>query len=143
MRKNKKLFIVYSLVSTILELVILVAVLIWLFPLIGTNVPIWLTVLLALAWTIWSYIAYRLGWKATSRPPETGTEAFIGNRCQTVGPLCPRGYVQMGNELWKARSTTGDIDDGVEVVVTGVKDLTLLVSLPAKKTENRLPVLPI
>ncbi|MFC1972527.1 NfeD family protein [Chloroflexota bacterium] len=55
---------------------------------------------------------------------------MVGIICKTTTPLCSEGYVQAsqaGIELWRARSISGDIDAGVEVVIVGMKGLTLFV----------------
>ena len=55
-------------------------------------------------------------------PPE------VGSKCKATTPLTPRGYVRVGSELWKASSTSSIIDKDEEVVIVGVKDLTVLVA---------------
>jgi membrane protein implicated in regulation of membrane protease activity len=135
--KNKGSFALFCLVTTIIEEAVLVAVLLWLLPHFGINIPIWLFVVLVLAWAGWSYLTYRLGKSAIGRPPAVGPEAMIGTICQTTTPLCPKGYVQSGTELWRAYSIAGDIDAGVEVVIVGIKGLTLFVMLSSDTGTNK------
>jgi membrane protein implicated in regulation of membrane protease activity len=127
--KNKGSFALFCLVTTIIEEAVLVAVLLWLLPHFGINIPIWLFVVLVLAWAGWSYLTYRLGKSAISKTPAVGPEAMVGTICQTTTSLCPVGYVQAGTELWRAYSIAGDIDAGVEVVIVGIKGLTLFVAV--------------
>ncbi len=56
----------------------------------------------------------------------TGAEAMIGLTAVVVTPCRPVGQVRVAGELWAARSSAG-ADPGAEVVVRGVKGLTLLV----------------
>ncbi|MBM3143174.1 MAG: hypothetical protein FJ005_09095 [Chloroflexi bacterium] len=140
--KNKRSFELFCLVTTIIEELVLVAVLLWLLPQFGINIPIWLFIVLVLTWAGWSYLTYRLGKSAIGRPPAVGPEAMVGTICQTTTPLCPKGYVQSGTEIWQACSIFGDIDAGVEVVIIGIKGLTLFVTLSSdtgiNKTQNQL-----
>jgi len=133
--KNKKTYAIYSLVTTIIEIVIMLSLLLWFLPLLGINIPLWISAVLVLAWIGWSYLTYRLGVKAFSRTPAVGLEALVGTVCQTTSPLQPEGYVQSGNELWRAFSISGEIDTGVKVKVVRIERLTLFV-IPAEDTET-------
>ncbi len=125
--KRIRSFTLFCLVTTVIEEAVLTAILLWLLPHFGISIPIWLFVTLVLAWATWSYLTYRLGKRAIGKTPAVGPEAMVGTICQTITPLCPKGYVQAGIELWRARSISGDIDAGVEVVIVGMKGLTLFV----------------
>ena len=125
--KRIRSFTLFCLVTTVIEEAVLIAVLLWFLPHFGISIPIWLFVALVLAWGAWSYLTYWLGKGVIGRTPAVGPEAMVGTICQTTTPLCPKGYVQVGIELWRARSISGDIDAGVEVVIVGMKGLTLFV----------------
>ena len=125
--KRIRSFTLFCLVTTVIEEAVLIAVLLWLLPHFGISIPIWLFVALVLAWAAWSYLTYRLGKTAIGKTPAVGPEAMVGTICQTTTPLCPKGYVQVGIELWRACSISADIDAGVEVVIVGMKGLTLFV----------------
>ena len=127
--KNKASFALFCLVTTIIEEAVLVAVLLWFLPHFGISIPIWLFAVLVSAWAGWSYLTYRMGRSAMSKTPAVGPEAMIGTICRSITPLCPKGQVQAGTELWRACSISGDIDTGVEVVIVGIKELTLFVTL--------------
>jgi len=125
--KNKWSFALFCLVTTIIEEAVLIAFLLWLLPHFGISIPIWLSVVLVLAWAAWSYLTYQLGKRSIGKTPAAGPEAMVGIIYKTTTPLCPEGYVQVGIELWRACSISGDIDAGVEVVIVGRKGLTLFV----------------
>jgi membrane-bound ClpP family serine protease len=125
--RNKRLFALYSLATTVAEEVILVIVLLVVLPRFGIVIPLWLVAVLSLAWAAWSYFAYRMGKKVIGRRSVAGPEALVGVRCITTTPLSPVGYVRAGSELWRARSISGDIDAEVEVIISEVKGLTLFV----------------
>jgi membrane-bound ClpP family serine protease len=126
--KRKKSFILYNLATTAAEEMLIVVGLLVILPRLGINVPLWIVVVVAVAWVIWSFFTYRLGLKVIEKAPLVGAEALVGVRCKTVTPLSPNGYVQVGDELWKAYSTTGRVETGIEVVILEVKGLTLRVS---------------
>ena len=128
-------FALFCLVTTVIEEAVLIAVLLWLLPHFGISIPIWLFVALVLVWAAWSYLTYRLGKTAIGKTPAVGPEAMVGIICKTTTPLCPEGYVQAGIELWRARSISGDIDAGVEVVIVGMKGLTLFVISSVEHSE--------
>jgi membrane-bound ClpP family serine protease len=134
--KGKKFFLIYNLVTTSFEEVVLVIVLTAVLPRLGLNIPVWLVFLLVLAWAVWSYITYRLGARAIDKTPVVGAEALIGIRCRTITPLSPLGYVKVGSEMWQAYSTVGDISTDVEVLIVELKGLTLLVTIASDRPAN-------
>jgi len=75
----------------------------------------------------YDYITYRLGKKALDKKPMISPEAMVGSKCKATTPLAPRGYVRFGSELWRA-SSSSIINAGEEVIVVGIKGMTLLVS---------------
>lgn len=135
--KNKRSFGLFCLITSIMEEVVLVAVLLGLLPHFGIKVPIWISIILVLGWAAWSYLTYRLGKDAIGKTPVVGAETVVGSICRTKTPLCPNGYVQSGAELWQAYSISGHIDAGVEVFVVEMKGLTLFVA-SSSVNENKL-----
>jgi membrane protein implicated in regulation of membrane protease activity len=149
-KSSKRAFLILNIFTTIVEEAVLVTVMLVVLPHLGINVSIWLAVLLAFAWAVWSYISYRLGRRSIDQSPVIGAEALVGDRGITTTPLMPKGYVKVGSEFWQARSTCGNIDTGVEVIIVEVKGLTLLVTImdnataginhqATKKTKTKIP----
>jgi membrane-bound serine protease (ClpP class) len=68
-----------------------------------------------------------LGIKAQRRKPVTGLEAMTGLTGVSLSMLNPLGSVKVHGELWKAESVSGNIEEGKNIRVTGVKDLKLFV----------------
>ncbi len=58
------------------------------------------------------------------RRSTVGAETLVGRRAVVVRGLAPRGQVRIDGELWEAR-TSGDVEPGEEVVVTGRDGLVL------------------
>jgi len=127
--KGRK-FIVYATVTSLLEEAALVAVVLWLLPEFGINIPLWGLILLMIALGEYSYVTTKLEKKALDKKPIILPD--IGSRGKVTTPVSPRGYVRIGAELWKASSTDSSIDAGEEVVVIGIQGMTLLVAPPDK-----------
>ncbi len=65
--------------------------------------------------------------KAQRAKPVTGVEGMIGALGETLARLEPVGMVRVHGEMWKAESTSGSIEQGQKIRVTGIKDLKLYV----------------
>jgi membrane protein implicated in regulation of membrane protease activity len=125
--KKKRAYTLYSLIRTLFDEAALAAVVLWLLPRFGINIPVWLLIVLMVAWAVYSYLTSRLVGKVIGRVAAVGSEALIGVKCITTTPLFTNGYVRVGTELWQARSMAGDIEIRAEVVIVGINRLTLLV----------------
>jgi len=123
--KGRK-YTAYAIITSLLEELALVAVVLWLLPRFGIDIPLWGLALLMIALGEYSYIIYKLGKKALDKKPIVSPD--IGNRGKATTPLTPTGYVRLGTEMWKASSTDSSIDAGEEVVVVGMQGMTLLVA---------------
>lgn len=120
-------YTVLAVVSSILEQGVLVAVVLWLLPRFGINIPLWALVVMMIALGLYGYVGYRLGRTALERKPMMASEAMLGSQCTVMTPLAPRGYVKVGSEMWRASSRGLVIEKGQEVVIVGIEELTLLV----------------
>ena len=120
-------YTVLAVVSSILEQGVLVAVVLWLLPRFGINIPLWALVVMMIALGLYGYVGYRLGRTALERKPMMASEAMLGSQCTVMTPLAPRGYVKVGSEMWRASSRGLVIEKGQEVVIVGMEELTLLV----------------
>ena len=125
---TKKGYIVFSIITGLLEEAALAAVVLWLLPLLGINIPIWGLILLMVAYGVKEGISYRIGARALGRKPVVSPEAMVGCCGKATTPLAPDGYVRVEGELWRALSTGPNIDKGDEIVVVEVKRLSLFVA---------------
>jgi membrane-bound ClpP family serine protease len=122
-----KKYVAYSIITSLVEEAALAAVVLWVLPELGINIPLWGLILMMLALGAYEYISYLILKKTLEKKPIVSPD--IGSRGITTTQLAPRGYVKIGSELWKAASTSSNMmDEGKEVVVVGVKGLTLLVA---------------
>ena len=117
-----------AVVSSIVEQGVLVAVVLWLLPRFGINIPLWALAVMVIALGVYGYVGYRLGRTALERKPMMALEAMLGSQCTVMTPLAPRGYVKVGSEMWRASSRGLVIEKGQEVVIVGIEELTLLVA---------------
>ena len=125
--KKKRAYTLYSLGRLLFDEAALVAVVLWLLPRFGINIPIWLIIVFMVSWAVYSYLTSSLVAKVIGGAAAVGPETLIGIKCTTTKPLLPDGYVRVGTELWQARSIAGDIETGTEVIIVNINRLTLLV----------------
>jgi membrane-bound ClpP family serine protease len=122
-----KTYTYYSVTMFLVEELILAFILSWFLPSFDINIPLWLVLILMEAWAAYSYLTSNLVTRVINKQVSVGREALIGVKGTTTTPLCPDGYARVGAELWRARSMSGDIDPGEEVLIVRVDRLTLLV----------------
>ncbi|TWI86463.1 NfeD family protein [Chitinophaga japonensis] len=68
-----------------------------------------------------------LGVRALRAKPSTGEEAMTGELGESLELLNPSGTVRVHGEIWRAVATSGAIEQGEKIRVTGIKGLTLQV----------------
>lgn len=61
--------------------------------------------------------------------PRTGIEGLIGENGITLGVLNPSGTIRVHGETWNAKSLSGPINTGEQVIVKSINNLTLLVEI--------------
>jgi membrane-bound serine protease (ClpP class) len=127
-----KRYTVITIITTLLEEAVLVAVVLWLLPSFGINIPLWGLILMIVALGAYSCVTYRLGRKAIVKKPMISPD--IGSRGRTTTPISPTGYVRVNGELWQA-SSSSTIDAGEEIAVVGIEGMTLLIS-PIEKDNH-------
>ncbi|MBE0430559.1 MAG: NfeD family protein [Dehalococcoidia bacterium] len=125
-----KRYTVHTIITTLLEQAALVAVVVWLLPMVGINIPVWGLVLMMISLGTYAFITYRLGRKTLCRRPIVSPD--VGSRGRTTTLVSPTGYVRVNGELWRAWSGSA-IGAGEEVTVAGMEQMTLLVN-PVSRT---------
>jgi membrane protein implicated in regulation of membrane protease activity len=121
----------FTAATTLLEEAALAAVVLWLLPRIGVNIPIWGLVVMMIALAAYASVNYRLNTRALAKKPLNWPEA--GSRGRTTTPVDPKGYVRVDGELWQASSDSA-IGADEEVAIVGREGMTLLVSPSTKDT---------
>jgi len=119
--------LILGIISTLLEEAAIVVIVRWGLPEIGVHVPLWGLIALMVAWGAYSVFTYRLGSRALRRKPVLGLPDMLGSKGEIVSPLAPEGLVRIKGELWVAKSTSGEMESGREVIVVGQDSLKLMV----------------
>jgi len=92
-----------------------------------TGLPLLISLMLGFA--IWFML------RTKKRRVATGKEALLGEKGKVVKPLTPEGLIFIQGEYWKARSISGSVPEGKEVVVKSCEGLTLIVE-PVDETKT-------
>ena len=129
-------YVIFNVATGLLKGVVLAAIVLWLLPLWGINIPIWGLILITIAFLFYEIITFRLGKRALERKPAIWSNAIVGCCGKATTPLTPHGYVQVQGELWHALSSDTDINEGDDIVVVELDRLTLRVAtLSGTRTE--------
>ncbi|HOK26644.1 MAG TPA: nodulation protein NfeD [Bacteroidales bacterium] len=72
-------------------------------------------------------VAIGFGIKAQTRKPVTGIEGMTGETGEAISDLEPEGQVRVHGEIWNAECPDGKVSKGSKVIITGVKNLKLIV----------------
>lgn len=127
MKGRSRVRLIFAIVSTILEEIALVAIVLWGLPKLGINIPLWGLAILMVGWGAYAVYTYRQGSRALLRKPVTGLTGMIGSRGMVVNALAPEGFVRVEGELWRAISIEKSIEVGEEITVIGQDGLRLIV----------------
>jgi len=119
--------LILAIVSSLLEEVALVAIVLWGLPQIDVHIPLLGLVAMMVALGAYDVFSYRMGSKALRRRPVPGLPAMVGSRGKVASPLSPEGLVKIKGELWKATSEGGALDTGDGITVVGQDGLRLVV----------------
>lgn len=131
MKRSTRLYTVYSVIGTILEVGILLGIVLWGLPIVGIQIPpLGIAILLALmlGYSVYTYV---MGRRALQKKLILELEAIIGQEGIVISGLEPEGYVRVGNELWKA-VCSDYVEIGHTVIVTGVAGLKISVAPKAR-----------
>ena len=119
--------LVVAIISTLLEEVALVIIVLFGLPRVGIDIPLPVLIAVMVAWLAWSVTLYQIGSRALRREPVISVPHMVGSKGKVVTPLVPDGLVRIKGELWVASSDDKEIDVGAEVIVVEQDGLKLLV----------------
>jgi membrane-bound serine protease (ClpP class) len=77
--------------------------------------------------TLFFLFVVGMGLKAQRAQPVTGIEGMLRETGEALSTLNPLGQVHVHGEIWNAESTSGLIQQGQKVRITGMKDMKLFV----------------
>ncbi len=91
--------------------------------------PSWVVWAALIVWGIKDVVLFPFIWQAYDWEGTTAAHSMIGRRGITKDRLAPVGYVQIGNERWKAEAadSTNPIEAGQPIEVKSVRGLRLAV----------------
>lgn len=127
-------YTIYSVIGTVLEVAILLAIVLWGLPYMDINIPWWGLTLMVAILLAYSYYTYRAGRNALQKKLMHDLENLVGSEAVVATPLNPTGYIKVRGELWKAVSES-PLQTGDEVVITGTEGLKYTV-MPKPKQDR-------
>ena len=123
-----KAILIIAIVSTIVEeIAILVVVLLGL-PQLGVYVPLPALVTIMVVWGVVSVITFRIGTRILLKKPVAGLPDMIGSTGKVVRAIGREGQIKIKNEIWDARSLDDTLKVGEEVGVVDQDGLKLIVN---------------
>jgi membrane protein implicated in regulation of membrane protease activity len=126
-RKSARWHTVYSLISSAAEELAIAALLLWILPLFGINLPAWAVALILIGFAAFCYVMYLIGHPTISYREVSGIESMVGCQGTVERNLDPEGFVRVCGELWRATSPESGLKEGDEVIVASVAGLRLTV----------------
>lgn len=117
----------FAIVTTLLEELLIIALVLVGLPAIGVHVPVSVLYALIAGWLAISVIIYRLGTIALQKKIAAGLPSLDGCDGVAMTPLAPEGMVRVNGETWTARSAAGMIKRGEAIEVVGQDEMKLLV----------------
>ncbi len=119
--------LILAIISTLLEEAALVVIVLWGLPQIGIQLPLPGLLAVMVVWGAYSVFTYRIGSRALRQKPVMSLPDMVGCQGKVVSPLAPEGLVKIRGELWVAKSDSGEMKVGKEVIVVRQDSLKLLV----------------
>lgn len=109
--------LIWAIISNIIEEAALLAIMLVGLPELDMELPLWLVILIMALWLVMSIFIYRIGSRALGKKKLVGLDDMVDTRGVAAGVIDPDGQVNIKGELWTARSVSGRIEDGEEIVV--------------------------
>lgn len=119
--------LIFAIVTTILEEIVIIALLLVGLPALGAHVPLPVLYALMAGWAAVSIVIYRLGTRALEKRAAPGLPSLNGCDGQAMTALAPEGMVRVNGETWSARCVSGIVRGGEAIEVVGREDMKLLV----------------
>jgi membrane-bound ClpP family serine protease len=124
--------LIIAIVTTLLEEVALLAIVLWGLPQLGIHVPVGGLIALMVVLAANAVFFYEVGSRALKRKPVSGLGSVVGGKGKVITALAPDGVIRIGDELWEAKSTSGRVDVGEVVTVVEEDGLKLIVARDTK-----------
>jgi membrane protein implicated in regulation of membrane protease activity len=119
--------LIIAIVTSLIDEVIIVAVVLWVLPKFDIHLPLWGLALLIIGFVIYAVGTFVIGSRILNKKPIPGMTNMIGIEGCVTTALAPRGFVKIKGELWKARPESGTLISGTNIIVISQKGLELVV----------------
>jgi membrane-bound ClpP family serine protease len=123
----KNMRLILAVLSSLLDEVLILFILLWGLPKLGIELPIPFTIIIVVLFAVFAVTTFKLGTKALKMKPMAGLTDMTGVEGRVVKKLAPIGYVIIKGELWESRSLNEPIDIGIDVIVLSQRGLKLVV----------------
>jgi membrane-bound serine protease (ClpP class) len=123
--KNTRLIV--AIVTSLIDEVLIIAVVLWILPKFDIHLPAWGLALLIIGFVIYAVATYFIGSRILRKKPLPGFTNMAGIEGYVTTSLAPGGFVNIKGELWKARAENGTIISGTSIIVVSQKGLELVV----------------
>ncbi len=134
MSKRINIKLIFAIVASLADEVIILAIVILVLSQLGIEMPLWSIIILSLIFLMITLVVYR----ALRKNPQIGFENMIDQSGLAVSPIAPKGTVRIRGELWQAVTNSKNIEEGTEIIVveqTGLK-LTVIKKIQGESTIN-------
>ena len=122
---NWRLFV--AVVSTLLDDIAVVIILLLVLPNVGIHLPVPAVIGIGIAWTIFAVFLYIAGSKILRKKPLAGFTDMVGLHGTAAENLNPKGIIKIKGERWSAQSDDGFIPKGDKVIVEHQSGMQLVV----------------
>jgi len=119
--------LIIAIVTSLIDEVIIIAIVLWVLPRYNIHLPLWGLVLLIIGFVIYAVVTYMIGSRIMKKKPLPGFTNMIGFEGYVTTSLEPEGFVSIKGELWKARAESGTLVSGTSIIVVSQKGLELVV----------------
>jgi len=126
-RRSGRWHTICALISAIIEEIAIAALLLWILPAFGVNIPPWVVAAVLACFAVYCYIMYRVGHPTILYGGVTGPDAIVGSTGTVETIMQTEVYVRVQGELWKASCPGSGLKAGDEVIVTAIDGLSLTV----------------
>jgi membrane-bound ClpP family serine protease len=119
--------LIVAIVTSLLDEAAIVALIIWLLPKVGVQLPWWGLAILVAGFAAFAIFTYKVGSRALKARPMAGFTSMVGMEGRVAAALNPEGLVKIDGELWSARAEKGYLEAGETIIVITQRDLLLIV----------------
>jgi membrane-bound ClpP family serine protease len=119
--------LIIAIITSLIDEVIILAIILFVLPHFNIHIPWWGIALIVIAFLVYAVGTFIIGTRILKKKPLPGFTDMIGTEGRVSSAINPKGYVKIEGELWEARSESGPIDKGADVVVIAQDGFKLVV----------------